>query len=72
MWVYHSPIGDLFIKKLSDNRYGLFYDNTVWMASSDIDAIVNNVYVQSSGCFEWDSYSGNADIPSHISEWEKI
>lgn len=72
MWVYRSPIGKLYIKKMPDGQYGLYFNGDLCMASKDINAITNNVYVQSSGCTEWDCYDGNIDIPSHISEWEKV
>ena len=71
MWIYHSPIGKLIIKELTNGQYGLFFKNQCYMASNDIDAIANNVYLQASGCTEWDLYQCNVDIPDNISEWEK-
>lgn len=72
MWIYNSPIGKLIIKQLPNGQYGLFFNNQLYMASKDINAIANNVYLQASGCTDWDSYSGNADVPDNIDEWEEI
>ncbi len=75
MWIYRSPIGKLIIEKLPDGQYGLFYNDQLYMASEDINAIANNVYLQASGCTDWDLYPIDDDdttIPEHIEQWEKV
>lgn len=29
MWLYRSPIGNIYIKKLPDGRYGMLYNGTI-------------------------------------------
>ena len=72
MWIYHSPIGELIIDELPDGKFGLFFNNQCYMACDDINAIANNVYLQASGCNEWDSYSGDEIIPDNIKEWVRV
>lgn len=73
MWVYHSPIGDLYIKQLPNGRYGLIYNGTVWESSSTPAAEADNVYLHVTGCDEWDALDGTVDdVPTDISEWERI
>ena len=70
MWVYHSPVGDLFIVPLPDGRFGLRHNGTIWETCDTPQAEASNVYCHSTGCFEWDDCSD--DGPSDLSEWEKL
>lgn len=73
MWLYRSPIGDIYIKKLPDGRYGMVYNNTVWESCDNPIAEADNVYLQVTGCPDWDLFdASNADVPSDLSEWEQI
>lgn len=72
MWKYDSPIGPLYIKQLSDGRYGLLYNNEVWEASSTPQAEADNVLMQSTGCSDWDMFdTSNIYVPNDLSEWER-
>lgn len=71
MWKYDSPIGTLFIKRLSNGRYGLIYDNTVWESCDTPQAEADNVYMQCTNCPDWDLFdASNTDVPTDLSEWE--
>lgn len=72
MWVYHAPIGDLFIKRLSNGRYGLEFNGTIWESCHSPQAEADNVYCHCTGCYEWDSLDGLVDGPTDLSEWEKL
>lgn len=73
MWIYHSPIGDLCIKRLPNGRYGLLYQDTIWESSITPQAEADNVYTHTTGCWDWDQLDGNIDdVPIDLSEWEKI
>lgn len=72
MWRYNSPIGSLYIKRLSDGRYGLIYDGTVWESCNTPQAEADNVLMQCTGCSAWDMFdASNTDIPNDLSEWER-
>jgi hypothetical protein len=73
VWRYKSPIGDIYIKQLSDGRYGMIYDDKVWESCHTPQAQADNVYMQVTGCFEWDDYDADdCFVPSDLSEWEKL
>lgn len=71
MWKYKSPIGVLYIRRLSNGRYGLIYNDIVWESCSTPQAEADNVYMQCTGCSDWDMLNiSSSDIPSDLSEWE--
>lgn len=73
MWVYRSPIGNLYIKRLNNGSYGLEYDGTVWESSPSPQIEADNVYTHVTGCYEWDKLDGRVmDVPSDLSEWEEL
>lgn len=73
MWRYVSPIGPLFIQKLSNGRYGLFYNDTIWESCHSLEAEAGNVYMHCTGCSKWDVLDGQVpDVPMDLSEWEVI
>lgn len=73
MWVYHSPIGKLYIKRLDDGQYGLIYKGTVWESSDTPEAEADNVYCHCTGCTAWDALDGKIDdVPTDLLEWEQI
>ncbi len=73
MWVYHSPIGNLYIKRLHNERYGLVYNNTVWESCHSPQAEADNVYSHVTGCYDWDRLDGQiSDVPADLSEWEFV
>ena len=73
MWLYRSPIGKIYIKKLSDGSYGMIYNGTVWEACDTPEAEADNVYMQATGCTAWDLYNINGiQVPQDLKEWEEI
>ena len=70
MWVYHSQIGDLFIKQLDDGRFGFLYNGTVWESCSTPQAEADNIFCHVTGCSEWDN--STFDSPSDLSGWENV
>lgn len=73
MWRYKSPIGDIYIKRLPNARYGMIFDGTVWESCDTPQAEADNVYMQVTGCSEWDMCdTANEIVPTDLSEWEKI
>lgn len=73
MWLYRSPIGNMFIKRLGDGRYGFIYNGTVWESCDSPQAEADNVYMHVTGCYEWDRLDGELDDePTDLSEWEHI
>ncbi len=72
MWRYKSPIGALYIRQLSNGRYGLIFDGTVWESCDTPQAEADNVLMQCTGCSDWDMFdTSNIDVPSDLSEWER-
>lgn len=73
MWLYKSPIGPLYIKQLQNGTFGLIYNDTVWEAASTPQMEAENVRSHVTGCWDWDKLDGEVDdVPSDLSEWEKI
>lgn len=74
MWIYKSPIGTITIKYIkSINRYGVVYEGTVWETCDTPQSCADDVYMQVTGCSEWDLYdTHDIDIPTDLSEWQKI
>lgn len=73
MWRYRSPIGDIFIKRLQDGRYGMIYDDTVWESCDTPEAEADNVYMQCTGCSDWDMFDTSGIIvPVDLSYWERV
>ncbi|WFR55387.1 hypothetical protein QA584_17450 [Anaerocolumna sp. AGMB13025] len=73
MWLYKSPIGNIYIKRLTDGRYGMLFNGVVWESCNTPEAEADNVYMQVTGCFDWDDYdTSNIDVPSDLSYWIKI
>ncbi|MCD7919498.1 MAG: hypothetical protein LUG45_05395 [Clostridiales bacterium] len=71
MWVYRSPIGNLYIQRQPDGSYGLLYHGTVWESCSTPEAQADDVYLHVTNCWEWDKLSGKvANVPRDLSEWE--
>ena len=71
MWVYHSPIGPLYIKK-SDGSFGILYDEIFYGGYNSPYAAADDVYTFSTGCYEWDSlFDKVPDCPTDLSEWER-
>lgn len=71
MWVYHSSIGDIFIKRLRDGRYGMIHNGIVWESCDSPQAEADNVYMHVTGCYDWDRLDGKVfDVPTDLSEWE--
>ncbi len=73
MWRYKSPIGNIYIKRLSDGSYGMEHNGTVWEACDTPETEADNVYMQCTGCSDWDSLdTRKINVPRDLSEWEKI
>lgn len=73
LWLYRSPIGNIYIQQLSDGRFGMLYNNVVWESCNSPQAEADNIYMQCTGCYEWDSFDGsNINIPTDLSEWTRI
>lgn len=73
MWLYNSPIGPIYIKRLQDGNYGMIYDNVIWEACDTPQIAADNVYMQVTGCDTWDDYdSSDIEVPTSLHEWNKI
>lgn len=71
MWRYNSPIGPLYIARLSNGQYGFIYDGIVWESCNTPQAEADDIYMQCTGCSDWDLLdTSNIDVPCDLSEWE--
>lgn len=73
MWIYKSPIGNIYIKYIpSDKKYGMFYDGVCWEACDTPEAQADDVRAHVTGCSDLDCLDGTVtDCPLSLSEWEK-
>jgi hypothetical protein len=69
MWVYHSPIGSIYIKKTVDG-YRLLYDSECYGVYDSGVAAADDVFTFHTNCEAWDSLRGSVDPPTDFSEWE--
>lgn len=73
MWLYKSPIGNIYIKRLRDGRYGIVFDGEVWESCPTPQAAADDVFTQSTGCSDWDLHdTAGCIVPTNLSEWEHI
>lgn len=71
MWKYDSPIGTLYIKRLTTGLYALIYDGVIWETCNTPQAEADNVFCQCTGCADWDMYDvSNIYVPTDLSEWD--
>lgn len=70
MWVYHSAIGDLIIKRLPNGQYGLEFDGIIWESCHSPQAEADNVYCHVTGCSDWDE--SDECGPCDLSEWKRL
>ena len=71
MWIYRSPIGPMYIKRL-DGSFGIWFDNNFYGGYHSAAAAADDVYTFSTGCDEWDLLCGQVpDCPTDLSEWER-
>ena len=71
MWKYRSPIGTIYIVYLPElRRYGTVYDGTVRETCDKPEANADNVYMQCTGCYDWDSLDiSRLSVPTGLSDW---
>ncbi len=73
MWIYQSPIGEIYIKQLSNGRYGMVFDGEVYDSCQTAQAMAGNIAAQCTGCSAWDLYDiTDLTIPTDLSEWERV
>lgn len=73
MWVYRSPIGNLYIQRQPDSSYGLLYRGTVWESCSTPEAEADNVRAHCTGCDAWDQLGEqDCETPFDLSDWELV
>ena len=71
MWLYRSPIGNIFIK-LFQQGYGIVINNEVYGFYKSAVAAADDVYTHTTGCYDWDKLDCKiSDVPTDIYEWEK-
>lgn len=71
MWVYHSPVGPLYIKR-TDHAFGLWFDDICYGIYSSAYSAADDVFTFSTGCNEWDSLCNRIlDHPTDLGEWEQ-
>lgn len=73
MWLYKSSIGNIYIKRDSSGKFGMFYNGVEWEACDTPQAEADNVYMKATGCAAWDMHdSKNEFVPRDLSEWKKL
>jgi hypothetical protein len=73
MWLYRSPIGNIYIVPLPNGRFGMLYNDIIWESCHSPQSEADNIYMQCTGCSDWDMYdTSNTIVPSELSQWEKV
>ena len=72
MWKYNSPIGPIYIQYIPNERqYGMFFKGICWESCDSPEAEASNVFMQCTGCPEWDVFdASNTIVPNDLSQWE--
>jgi len=75
-YVYKSPVGVFYIRyNPSLEKWDLGMDDNVFGYYLTTIAAADDVYCQSTGCYEWDSLDAKIitdKAPTDIYEWERI
>ena len=73
MYLYKSPVGDIYICRNSDG-YGIYFGGICYSGCPTAEACADDVYTQSTGIDVWDQYIPlpGEDIPSDLSGWTFI
>lgn len=51
----------------------MLYNGTIWESCDTPIAEADNVYMQVTGCSDWDLFdASNIDVPCDLYEWEQI
>lgn len=70
MWLYESPIGNIYIVPLADGSYGMLYNGIIYEACDTPEDEADNIYMQVTGCYQWDMLdTTNVFVPHDLSEW---
>lgn len=71
MWVYHSPIGPIYIKRI-DGSFGILIDDDCYGGYHSAVSAADDVYTFSTGCPDWDMLIDQVpDCPTDLYEWER-
>ncbi|MFQ5432358.1 MAG: hypothetical protein ACE5EN_07635 [Nitrospinota bacterium] len=71
-WYFKSKVGTFIIKPHGNNSYGLWINDDLLGNYPSPVAAADDVYVQVTGCYEWDSLKdGDSSAPTDIYEWEQ-
>ncbi len=76
VFLYNSPIGLFFIKyNRNNNKWILGKGSDIYGQYSSPIAAADDIYCQSIGCYEWDSFEIDLileEIPTDIYCWELL
>ena len=75
-YIYKSPVGVFYIHyNPSMEKWDLGMDDNIFGYYLTTIAAADDVYCQSTGCYEWDSLDINIitdKVPTDIYKWERI
>lgn len=71
MYIYESPVG-LFTIQEEQCCFVLRLDGEILGRYASPNAAANDVYLQSTGSYEWDDLSLPVDVPTGIAEWSLL
>ena len=71
IYIYNSPIGRFLIRPQSNDYWDLWFEDDVLGSYGSAMAAADDVYLQVTGHYEWDSLK-NIDIPTDVDEWEEL
>ncbi len=70
MWFYKTEVGTFNIRKQFDGCWGLWLDDGMLGSYLSPEAAADDVYTQSTGCYEWDSLQSVTE-PMDLLDWEE-
>ncbi|QOY36824.1 hypothetical protein AWH56_003995 [Anaerobacillus isosaccharinicus] len=73
MYSFKSAVGQMLIYfDKTFGQYALKIGDTVYEHHHSAESAADNVYMHSTGCYNWDSLEGVVETPSELSAWERL
>lgn len=70
VYFWKSPVGTFWIRQRPDGRWNLGIGDDVFGSYAKPEQAADDVYMNVTGCSEWDIRPPDTNTPTDLSEWE--